>query len=96
MSPDSEIVYPLDLGIVGHVASSKKLVNVPDVSEVGVMIAACVCWSCSGSHTLSLAYLVNLNNISKFSVSFVCINVYIPLSLESIVALLLFNHQMAT
>lgn len=32
--PDSEIVYPLDLGIVGHVASSKKMVNIPDVSEV--------------------------------------------------------------
>lgn len=32
--PDSEIVYPLDLGIVGHVATSKKMVNVPNVSEV--------------------------------------------------------------
>uniref|UniRef100_A0A3P8VXG2 Phosphodiesterase n=1 Tax=Cynoglossus semilaevis TaxID=244447 RepID=A0A3P8VXG2_CYNSE len=31
--PDSEIVYPLDLGIVGHVATSKKMVNVPNVSE---------------------------------------------------------------
>lgn len=53
VAPDSEIVYPLDLGIVGHVASSKKLVNIPDVSEVGAVIAACVCWSCSGSQTLS-------------------------------------------
>lgn len=34
MAPDSEIVYPLDIGIVGHVASSKKMVNIPDVSEV--------------------------------------------------------------
>lgn len=34
VSPDSEIVYPLDIGIVGHVASSKKMVNIPDVSEV--------------------------------------------------------------
>lgn len=33
--PESEIVYPLDIGIVGHVASSKKMVNVPDVSQVG-------------------------------------------------------------
>ncbi|XP_054647426.1 rod cGMP-specific 3',5'-cyclic phosphodiesterase subunit alpha isoform X1 [Dunckerocampus dactyliophorus] len=33
VQPDSEIVYPLDLGIVGHVASSKKMVNVPDVSQ---------------------------------------------------------------
>lgn len=32
--PDSEIVYPLDLGIVGHVALTKKTVNVKDVAEV--------------------------------------------------------------
>uniref|UniRef100_A0A8C4GK03 Phosphodiesterase n=1 Tax=Dicentrarchus labrax TaxID=13489 RepID=A0A8C4GK03_DICLA len=31
--PDSEIVYPLDIGIVGHVASSKKMVNIPDAAE---------------------------------------------------------------
>ncbi|KAM8909615.1 rod cGMP-specific 3',5'-cyclic phosphodiesterase subunit alpha isoform 1-T1 [Spinachia spinachia] len=31
--PDSEIVYPLDMGIVGHVASTKKMVNIADVSE---------------------------------------------------------------
>ncbi|XP_061554157.1 rod cGMP-specific 3',5'-cyclic phosphodiesterase subunit beta [Phycodurus eques] len=31
--PDSEIVYPLDLGIVGHVAQTKKTVNVKDVKE---------------------------------------------------------------
>lgn len=34
VSPDSEIVYPLDLGIVGHVALTKKPVNVKDVTEV--------------------------------------------------------------
>lgn len=34
--PDSEIVFPLDIGIVGHVAQTKKMVNVPDVAEVGV------------------------------------------------------------
>ncbi|KAJ4945461.1 hypothetical protein JOQ06_023146, partial [Pogonophryne albipinna] len=33
--PDSEIVYPLDLGVVGHVASTKKMVNIADVSEAG-------------------------------------------------------------
>uniref|UniRef100_A0A3Q0RY78 Phosphodiesterase n=1 Tax=Amphilophus citrinellus TaxID=61819 RepID=A0A3Q0RY78_AMPCI len=33
VQPDSEIVYPLDMGIVGHVATSKKMVNVPDVSQ---------------------------------------------------------------
>ena len=32
--PDSEIVYPLDLGIVGNVALTKKPVNVKDVKEV--------------------------------------------------------------
>ncbi|KAJ8287079.1 hypothetical protein GJAV_G00046780 [Gymnothorax javanicus] len=32
--PDSEIVFPLDIGIVGHVAQTKKTVNVKDVSEV--------------------------------------------------------------
>ncbi|KAM3874349.1 rod cGMP-specific 3',5'-cyclic phosphodiesterase subunit beta-like [Diretmus argenteus] len=31
--PDSEIVYPLDMGIVGHVAQTKKTINVHDVSE---------------------------------------------------------------
>ncbi|XP_044000119.1 rod cGMP-specific 3',5'-cyclic phosphodiesterase subunit beta [Gambusia affinis] len=31
--PDSEIVYPLDLGIVGNVALTKKNVNVKDVKE---------------------------------------------------------------
>ncbi|CAL8321352.1 unnamed protein product [Lota lota] len=31
--PDSEIVYPLDLGLVGHVAQTKKTVNVKDVTE---------------------------------------------------------------
>ncbi|KAF0031388.1 hypothetical protein F2P81_015943 [Scophthalmus maximus] len=31
--PDSEIVYPLDMGIVGHVAQTKKTVNVKDVRE---------------------------------------------------------------
>ncbi|XP_008422269.1 rod cGMP-specific 3',5'-cyclic phosphodiesterase subunit beta [Poecilia reticulata] len=33
VSPDSEIVYPLDLGIVGNVALTKKNVNVKDVKE---------------------------------------------------------------
>ncbi|XP_053362508.1 rod cGMP-specific 3',5'-cyclic phosphodiesterase subunit alpha [Clarias gariepinus] len=31
--PDSEIVYPLDMGIVGHVATVKKTVNVPNVTQ---------------------------------------------------------------
>ncbi|XP_045375442.2 rod cGMP-specific 3',5'-cyclic phosphodiesterase subunit beta isoform X1 [Camelus bactrianus] len=31
--PDSEIVFPLDIGVVGHVAQTKKTVNVKDVTE---------------------------------------------------------------
>lgn len=33
--PDSEIVFPLDIGVVGHVAQTKKMVNIKDVTEVG-------------------------------------------------------------
>lgn len=32
--PDSEIVFPLDIGIVGNVAQTKKHANVKNVSEV--------------------------------------------------------------
>lgn len=35
--PDSEIVFPLDIGVVGHVAQTKKMVNVQDVAEVSVL-----------------------------------------------------------
>ncbi|KAG8593581.1 hypothetical protein GDO81_000886, partial [Engystomops pustulosus] len=31
--PDSEIVFPLDIGIVGHVAHTKKTVNIKNVGE---------------------------------------------------------------
>nr|XP_044633776.1 rod cGMP-specific 3',5'-cyclic phosphodiesterase subunit alpha isoform X2 [Equus asinus] len=31
--PDSEIVFPLDMGVVGHVAQSKKIVNVANTEE---------------------------------------------------------------
>uniref|UniRef100_A0A6I8N660 Phosphodiesterase n=1 Tax=Ornithorhynchus anatinus TaxID=9258 RepID=A0A6I8N660_ORNAN len=31
--PDSEIVFPLDIGVIGHVAQTKKMVNVKDVNE---------------------------------------------------------------
>lgn len=33
--PDREVVFPLDIGIVGWVAHSKKALNVPDVTKVG-------------------------------------------------------------
>uniref|UniRef100_A0A8C8WH56 Phosphodiesterase n=1 Tax=Panthera leo TaxID=9689 RepID=A0A8C8WH56_PANLE len=32
--PDSEIVFPLDMGVVGHVAHSKKLTNVLNTEEI--------------------------------------------------------------
>ena len=32
--PDSEIVFPLDIGVVGHVAQTKKMVNIQEVMEV--------------------------------------------------------------
>lgn len=36
VSPDCEIVYPLDIGIVGYVAQTKKTMNIKDVTEVGL------------------------------------------------------------
>lgn len=43
VQPDSEIVYPLDLGIVGHVATSKKMVNIPNVAEVVTWLLFVLC-----------------------------------------------------
>ncbi|XP_077625193.1 rod cGMP-specific 3',5'-cyclic phosphodiesterase subunit alpha isoform X2 [Crocuta crocuta] len=34
VAPDSEIVFPLDMGVVGHVAHSKKLANVLNTEEI--------------------------------------------------------------
>lgn len=34
VAPDNEIVFPLDIGLVGWVAHTKKLFNVPDVKKV--------------------------------------------------------------
>ncbi|ELW64319.1 Rod cGMP-specific 3',5'-cyclic phosphodiesterase subunit alpha [Tupaia chinensis] len=31
--PEGEIVFPLDMGVVGHVAHAKKIVNVPNTKE---------------------------------------------------------------
>uniref|UniRef100_A0A672ZNJ1 Phosphodiesterase n=1 Tax=Sphaeramia orbicularis TaxID=375764 RepID=A0A672ZNJ1_9TELE len=33
VAPDSEIVYPLDMGVVGHVATTKKMVNIAKSSH---------------------------------------------------------------
>lgn len=38
VSPDGEIVFPLDLGVVGYAAQTKTTVNVQNVNEVGVLI----------------------------------------------------------
>lgn len=35
VGPDREVVFPLEIGIVGWVAHTKKAVNVPDVHQVG-------------------------------------------------------------
>uniref|UniRef100_A0A7N4P8V5 Phosphodiesterase n=1 Tax=Sarcophilus harrisii TaxID=9305 RepID=A0A7N4P8V5_SARHA len=32
--PDSEIVFPLDMGVIGHVGQTKKTVNIQNVDEV--------------------------------------------------------------
>uniref|UniRef100_A0A8C3AM17 Phosphodiesterase n=1 Tax=Cyclopterus lumpus TaxID=8103 RepID=A0A8C3AM17_CYCLU len=34
VNPQSEIVFPLDMGIVGHTANFKKPLNIPDVTKV--------------------------------------------------------------
>lgn len=52
--PDSEIVYPLDLGIVGHVALSKKHINVKDVKEVRVQKGCCSDICHQGGHIASV------------------------------------------
>lgn len=38
VNPDGEIVFPLDMGIVGKTASSKKFFNIPDVKQVSLKI----------------------------------------------------------
>lgn len=38
--PDREVVFPLDIGIVGWVAHTKKALNVPDVKKVGSPMTA--------------------------------------------------------
>lgn len=46
VAPDKEVVFPLDIGIVGWVAHGKKAVNVSDVRKVGGP-------SCGGAEVLS-------------------------------------------
>ena len=42
VQPDSEMVFPLDIGIVGNVAQTKKHVNVKDVTQVSNL--GCLQW----------------------------------------------------
>lgn len=56
--PDSEIVFPLDIGIVGHVAQTKKMINVQDVAEVGVLQLQC-------RRVFSLSVLKDLRSRAK-------------------------------
>ena len=41
MNPDAEIVFPLDMGVVGRTAQSKKSFNIPDVKQVSVFNSEC-------------------------------------------------------
>ncbi|KAJ1126666.1 hypothetical protein NDU88_005073 [Pleurodeles waltl] len=63
--PDSEIVFPLDTGVLGYVAQSKKVVNVTDVDQVGYMVKKVVCelpmWG-----TVYLRTMLCLESISMF------------------------------
>lgn len=43
VDPQSEIVFPLDMGIVGFTANSKKALNIPDVSKVREVGLAVLC-----------------------------------------------------
>lgn len=42
VTPDCEIVYPLDIGVVGHVAQTKKTVNLKSMHEVGFPLVCSV------------------------------------------------------
>lgn len=42
--PDCEIVFPLDMGVVGHVAQTKKTANIPNVYEVRLPDLLPYCW----------------------------------------------------
>ncbi|KAL6057458.1 hypothetical protein STEG23_032934 [Scotinomys teguina] len=63
--PDSEIVFPLDIGIVGHVAQTKKMVNVQDVAEVGVLQPRCRGFL--NDYTVEYYSTVKNNDIMKFA-----------------------------
>ncbi|XP_073431393.1 rod cGMP-specific 3',5'-cyclic phosphodiesterase subunit alpha isoform X2 [Dendrobates tinctorius] len=79
VQPDSEIVFPLDTGVLGFVAQSKKLVNVSDVLEdthfcsfvddlteytTKSILAAPVM---NGKDVVSVIMAVNKNNGSNFT-----------------------------
>lgn len=46
VSPNCEIVFPLDIGVVGHVAQSKVTMNIEDVGKVGYLMCCPVAVVC--------------------------------------------------
>lgn len=69
VQPDSEIVYPLDMGIVGHVATSKKMVNISDVSQVITPPPKYslwgIDWSIGNLHLCAITYEVKTPKTSR-------------------------------
>jgi len=66
VNPQSEIVFPTDIGIVGQVATTKKSANVPDVKQVSKvkfsLIAPLVILFCN--YTLQITNVLNTNTIN--------------------------------
>jgi len=66
VNPQSEIVFPTDIGIVGQVATTKKPANVPDVKQVSKvkfsLIAPLVILFCN--YTLQITNVLNTNTIN--------------------------------
>lgn len=41
VNPANEIVFPIDMGVVGYTAHSKKMQNIPDVTKVSAIVSRC-------------------------------------------------------
>lgn len=41
VNPTGEIVFPIDMGVVGYTAHSKKMQNIPDVTKVSAFVSRC-------------------------------------------------------
>uniref|UniRef100_A0A674KBZ0 Phosphodiesterase n=1 Tax=Terrapene triunguis TaxID=2587831 RepID=A0A674KBZ0_9SAUR len=66
VAPDSEIVFPLDIGIVGWVAHTKKFFNVPDVKKV----SECLQLSLPGLRVAAVLVCIRKNNRSTSFVGY--------------------------